>query len=45
MNIQQPTASEVASKEAVMAHNEDLDPPSPQDILNVFAGADFSSQS
>ena len=28
-----------------MACNEDLDPPLPQDISNVFAAADFSSQS
>ena len=28
-----------------MAYNEDLDPPPPHDISNVFAAADFSSQS
>ena len=43
MNIQQPTASEVANTETVMAYNEDLDLPLPQDISNVFAAADFSS--
>ena len=43
MNIQQPTTSEVANTETSMAYNEDLDPPPPQDILNVFAAADFSS--
>ena len=45
MNIQQPTTSEVANTETVMAYNEDLDPPPPQDILNVFAASDLSSQS
>ena len=29
----------------VMAYNEDLYPPPPHDILNVFAAADLSSQS
>ena len=28
-----------------MGHNEDIDPPPPQDISNVFAEADLSSQS
>ena len=28
-----------------MDYNEDLDPPPPQDILNVFSAADLSSQS
>ena len=28
-----------------MASNEDIDPPPPQDISNVFAAADLSSQS
>ena len=28
-----------------MAGNEDVDTPPPQDISNVFAAADFSSQS
>ena len=28
-----------------MADNEDIDTPPPQDISNVFAAADFSSQS
>ena len=28
-----------------MAYNEDIDPPPPQDILNVFLAADLSSQS
>ena len=45
MNIQQPTTSEVADTEKVMAYNEDLDPPPPQDISNVFSSADLSSQS
>ena len=43
MNIQQPTSSEVADTETVMAYNEYLDPPPPQDISNVFAAADLSS--
>ena len=45
MNIQQPTTSEVADTETVMAYNEDLDLPPPQDISNVFAAADLSSHS
>ena len=45
MNIQQSTTLEVADKEALMAYNEDLDPPPPQVISNVFAVADVSSQS
>ena len=44
-NIQQRTTSEVANIETVLAYNEDLDPPPPHDILNVFAAADLSSQS
>ena len=28
-----------------MAYNEDLDPPPPQDISNLFAAADLSSRS
>ena len=44
-NIQQPTTSEVANTETVMGYNKDIDPPSPQDISNVFAAADLSSQS
>ena len=28
-----------------MGYNEDIDPPPPQDISNVFAAADLSSQS
>ena len=31
-NIQQPNTSEVANTETVMAGNEDIDPPPPQDI-------------
>ena len=45
VNIQQQTTSEVADTEILMAYNEELDPPSPQDISNVFAVADFSSHS
>ena len=32
VNIQQPTTSEVANADKVMADNEELDPPPPQDI-------------
>ena len=44
-NIQQPTTSDVANTETVMGYNEDIDPPPPQDISNVFAAAYLSSQS
>ena len=44
MNTQKPTTLEVANKETVMAYNEDLYPPPPHDISNVFAAADFLSQ-
>ena len=44
-NNQQPTTSEVANTETVVGYNEDIDPPPQQDILNVFAAADLSSQS
>ena len=44
-DIQQPTTSEVANKETVMAYNEDLDPPPPHVISNVFAAAELSSRS
>ena len=44
-NIQQPTTSEVANIETVIAYNEDIDPPSPHDISNLFAAAYLSSQS
>ena len=44
-NIQQQTTSEVANTETVMGYNEDIDPPPPQDISNVFAAADLLSQS
>ena len=36
VNIQQQTTLEVANTETVMAYNEDLDPPPPQDILNFL---------
>ena len=35
-NIQQPNTSELANIDTVMAGNEDIDTPSPQDISNVF---------
>ena len=44
-NIKQPNTSKVANTETVMAGNEDIDFPTPQDISNVFAAADLSSQS
>ena len=44
-NNQQPTTLEVANTETVMAGNEYIDTPPSQDISNVFAAADFSSQS
>ena len=45
VNIKQPTTSEVVNTETVMAYNEDRYLPTPQDILNVFAAADFLSHS
>ena len=45
MNIKQPTTSEISDTETVMAYDEDLDLPPPQDILNVFAEVDLSSHS
>ena len=45
MNIQKPTTSEVTNAETVMAYNEDLDLPLPQDISNLFAAADLLSSS
>ena len=44
-NNQQPTTSGVANKETVMAGNEEKNTPPPQNISNVFAAADLSSQS
>ena len=40
-NNEQPTTSEVANTETLMAGNEDKDTPPPQDISNVFAAADL----
>ena len=45
MNIKLPTTSEVANTETVMAYNEDIDLPPPQDISNMFAAEEFSSHS
>ena len=45
MNIQQQTTLEVVNIETVMADNEELYPPTPQDIYNVFAAADLLSHS
>ena len=44
-NNQQPTSLEVANTEIMMASNKEIDTPPPQDISNVFAAADLSSQS
>ena len=44
-NIQQQTTLEVSNTETVMGYIEYIDPPPPQDISNVFAAADLSSQS
>ena len=41
MYIKQPNTLEVADIEIVMAYNEDLDPPPPQDVSNVFAAAQY----
>ena len=41
VNIQQQTTLEVNNKKRLMADNEDLDPPPPQNILNVFSAAEF----
>ena len=40
-NIKQRTELEVANKETLMSDNEELYPPSPQDISNMFAAAAF----
>ena len=45
VNIQQPTTLEVSNTETVMDDNEEIYPPPPQDISNLFAAADFLSQS
>ena len=45
VNIQQRTKLVVANTETEMYDNEELDPPSPHDILNVFTAEDFSSRS
>ena len=45
MNIKQRTTPELANKETVVADNEELDPPSPQDLSDVFAAADLLSHS
>ena len=44
-NIQQQTTLEVANIDTEMGYYEDIDPPPPHDISNVFAAADLSSQS
>ena len=45
VNIQQQTTSEVANIDTVMDDNEELYPPPPQDISNVFEATDLSSSS
>ena len=44
-NNQQQNTSEVDNTETVMAGNEEIYTPPPQDTSNVFAAADLSSQS
>ena len=44
-NIQQPTTSELANTETVMGYNDNIYPPPPQDISNMFAVSELSSQS
>ena len=44
-NIQQTTTLEVANTETVVAGNEVIDTPPPQNISNVLAAAELSSQS
>ena len=41
MNILQPTTSQMADAETVMADNEDIYIKPPQDLSNVFAAADL----
>ena len=43
VNIQQQNTLEVSNTETVMSDNEEIYPPPPQDILNVFATAELSS--
>ena len=43
VNIQQQNTSEVANIETAMTYNENLDPPPPHNIKNVFAAADLLS--
>ena len=43
-NIHQQTTSEVSNTETLMGYNEDIYPPPPHDISNVFAAAKLSFQ-
>ena len=45
MNIQQKTTPEVANTETLMSDNEELYPPHPQGVFNLFAAVDLSSRS
>ena len=45
VNIQKPITSEVADTQTVMDYNEDIDPPLPQNISNMFAAVDLSYNS
>ena len=45
MNIQQQNTSEVSNVETVMADNEELYHPPPQDIYHLFSVADLLSSS
>ena len=43
VNIQGQTTPKVANTDTLMPDNEDLYPPAPQDISNVFSAADLLS--
>ena len=43
MNIKQQTTPELSDTETVVADNEEVYPPPPQDISNVFSAEDLSS--
>ena len=43
VNIQQQNTSEVYNTDTLMSNNEEIYPPPPQDISNLFATADLLS--
>ena len=45
INIQQQTTLEVSDIDTLMGYNEDLDPPPPRGVSNVFPAEDLSSDS